>query len=360
MDETARSAPGIALTAALLALSMAPTRLAATLKSDRASRADLDRMERGYYERILDRRSVGGPESARSHTPFAYGRLAVAVDDWREYVLKADLHTNHRGASWSTNALGLRDREYAASRPEKTVRLALVGDSIGAGWGVDDGSGFEPILEGELDARSRSRGGPAVELLNFAVPGHAPGQRWEDFRRADGWGLGVSMVVYQASMADPGWDERRLRALLPRGLAADAPQYLNVLTSLGVRPDLDQESYADLLKPHRREILANVYTSIVEECRRRHAFTLWVLIPRVGRPADPAERRALVSLARDSGFGATLDLADAFDGLDPAALAIAPDDHHPNAVGHARLASLLSDAFASNPSWLQAATEARR
>ena len=160
MDETARSAPGIALTAALLALSMAPTRLAATLKSDRASRADLDRMERGYYERILDRRSVGGPESARSHTPFAYGRLAVAVDDWREYVLKADLHTDHRGASWSTNALGLRDREYAASRPEKTVRLALVGDSIGAGWGVDDGSGFEPILEGELDARSRSRGGP--------------------------------------------------------------------------------------------------------------------------------------------------------------------------------------------------------
>lgn len=358
MDEPTRSAPGIALTAALLALSMVPSRLSATLKSDRASRADLDRMERGYYERILDRRSVGGPEVAKAHAPFAYGRLAEAVDDWREYALKPSLRTTHRGATWSTNTLGLRDREYAPIRPEGTIRLGLVGDSIGAGWGVDDGRGFEPILEAKLNAGTP--GAPAVELLNFAVPGHAPGQRWEDFRRAGGWGLGVSMVVYQASMADPGWDERRLRALLPRGLAFDAPQYQHILTKLGVRPHLDPQAYADALKPHRREILANVYTSIVDECERRDAFALWVLIPRVGRPADPAERRELVALARASGFRATLDLADAFDGLDPAGLAIAPDDHHANAIGHARLGSLLSAAFDANPAWLRAAREARR
>ena len=49
----------------------------------------------------------------------------------------------------------------------------------------------------------------------------------------------------------------------------------------------------------------------------------------------------LVALARAAGFTAVVDLSDAYDGLDPAALAIGPDDYHPNADGHARLARRL-------------------
>ncbi|MBX6316211.1 MAG: SGNH/GDSL hydrolase family protein, partial [Isosphaeraceae bacterium] len=177
--------PRFALTAALLAGGLVPARalprVVEALRDDRWSRADIERWERGYYEALLDvgRRPEApeGPSPGRS-VPFDAGRLAQNVDDLREYVLKPNLATTHKGATWTTNALGLRDREYAIKKPAETVRIALIGDSIGAGWGVDDGQGFEPRLERALDGASRAAGGPRGEVLNFSVPGHAPGQRW--------------------------------------------------------------------------------------------------------------------------------------------------------------------------------------
>src|SRR5262249_8447430 len=146
---------------------------------------------------------------------------------------------------------------------------------------------------------------------------------------------------YEATPADPGWDERRLRSLLARGLGFEAPQYAEALSLARVKQGQEIETYARQLKPYRWEILENVYRTIASECRERGVPALWVLIPRVGRPIEPTERARLLALAERAGFSATADLSDTFDGLDPSALAIGPDDHHPNAEGHARLARRL-------------------
>jgi lysophospholipase L1-like esterase len=50
-------------------------------------------------------------------------------------------------------------------------------------------------------------------------------------------------------------------------------------------------------------------------------------------------------MAKAAGFTRVVDLSDAFDGLDPATLAIGPDDFHPNATGHAILARRLDEAL---------------
>ena len=42
-------------------------------------------------------------------------------------------------------------------------------------------------------------------------------------------------------------------------------------------------------------------------------------------------------------------MTDAYDGLDPAGLAVEPDDFHPNAAGHARLARRLDRALGDLP-----------
>ena len=42
-----------------------------------------------------------------------------------------------------------------------------------------------------------------------------------------------------------------------------------------------------------------------------------------------------------AGFTRIVDVTDAYDGLDPAALAVEPDDFHPNAMAHDRLARRL-------------------
>jgi lysophospholipase L1-like esterase len=321
-------------------------------------------MERGYYERLIDPgrsldETAGSASSRPGWTrleapPFEAGPLADVVPDVREFVLKPNLSIIHDGARWSTNALGMRDREYATAKPPRTVRIALVGDSIGAGWGVNDGSGFEPVLERRLDERSRAAGGPAVEILNFAVPGHGPGQRWEHFSRV-GWPTDPDLVVYEATLADSGWDERRLRGLLPRGVGWDSRLYRDVLTRSGTRPGGTLESYKRVLKPYRWEILTQVYRTIVADCRTRGVPVAWVLIPRVGKPTDPAERRRLITLARESGFSEVVDLSDAYEGIDPADLAIGPDDYHPNADGHARLARRLDAELRLGRPWASGA-----
>jgi hypothetical protein len=325
-----------------------PSRIRAALRNQGRNRGDVERRERGYYEQLPDvDRTLDGPAEAVA-VPFGDGPLARRVGDVREYVLKPDVATVHEGARWTTNALGMRDQSYGWTKPRGTVRMALLGDSIGAGWGVDDGRGFEPRLERALDGRSRTAGGPAVEVLNFAVPGHAPGQRWETFRRL-GWALGIDLVIYEATAADWGWDERRLRALLPRGWGWDSPAYRDALTGSGARPGGEPESYKQCLRPRRGALLAGSYRAVAEDCRAHGVPSVWVLVPRVGRTIVPEERRRLIELARRSGFSAVLDLSDAYDGIDPATLAIGPDDYHPNADGHARLARRLVAALAVLP-----------
>jgi hypothetical protein len=338
-------------------MSNALLRIREALRCDQMNSADYEQMERGYYEHLLDvgrqlDAPVGlAPERPRVNNfaiPFDAGPLTVSVDDLREYVLKPDLAIVRAGMTWSTNHLGMRDRAYDKTKPPHTVRLALVGDSIGAGWGVNDGEGFEPRLERSLDEQSRASGGPAVEILNFAVPGHAPGQRWENFTRL-GWSMGTDLVIYEATLADPGWDERRLRGVLPRGLGWDSPLYRDALARTGAKPGRDAETYKQLMRRSRWDILAGVYRTVAADCRARGVPSVWVLIPRVGKATDPTERDRLLALARRSGFSVVADLSDTFDGIEPGQLAIDPSDYHPNSEGHARLAHRLESLLRARP-----------
>lgn len=362
MDDQRSFTCRFAFTALLLAVGMMPagsrSQLLATLQDDSLSQVDVERMERGYYESLLDhgRRS---PNQRRSHTPaesaqheqasFDAGPLTDPVPDVREFVLKPNLQTTVHGGRWSTNGLRMRDRPYSRTKPSGTLRVAFIGDSIGSGWGVDDGQGFEPTLERSLDSRSKAAGGPSVEILNFAVPGHAPGQRWEDFTRAGGWEMDPDIVLYEATPADPGWDERRLRSLLARGLGHDAPVYKDLLSQFGVKPGETSERYKRRLRPHRSAILGGVYRTIAAESRAHSALSVWVLVPRVGKAIDPLEKVQIITLAREAGFSVVLDLTDAYDGADPTALAIGRADFHPNADGHRRLARRLEAALDAEP-----------
>lgn len=354
MNRIRPTLPPVAVTLALLAWGAIGPRLRggmadridAALHADGLNRADRERQDRGYYEQLLDAGQQPGdfPDSAAlaaNAGPAASNHLTRPVPDVRETVLKPGFATEHLGARWTTSALGLRDREYAATRPPDTVRLALLGDSIGAGWGVADGAGFEPRVEAALDASARGRGGPAIEVLNFAVPGHAPGQRWEHFVRSGGWELGTDVVLYEATPADVGWDTHRLRRVLWMGWGFDAPVYRDALAQLRLSPGRDVETYKRRLRPYRWEVLEGVYRHIVSECHRRGVPCVWFLIPRVDKASDEEDRAGLLRRARAAGFDAVLDLSDAFEGADAATLAVAPGDYHPNAEGHARIARAL-------------------
>lgn len=337
-----------------------PARLRASLSSGMFNRADAARIERGYYEQLLDdgqrfddlgdlpalrhRRRPGGTFAA----PVDSAPLVVRVEDLREVALRPSDSVVRGGVRWTSNAQGLRDREYAVNKPAGTFRIAIVGDSIAAGWGVNEEDRFESILERAWDERSRLAGGPAVEVLDCAVPGHAPGQRWHHFQKV-GWPMRPDLVICEATEADVGWDERRLRFLLARGLGFDSPLYRPALEAAGVEPGSSPEQYKRMLQPYHREILAGAYRAMEADADAHGVPVVWVLIPRVGRPTEAAPHEAILATARAAGFARVVDASDAYDGLDASRLAVEPDDFHPNTAGHARLAARLDEALGALP-----------
>jgi lysophospholipase L1-like esterase len=316
------------------------------------NRMDVHRVERGYYEKLLNvgRRfnDLGDlPElrvrrrgGATWSTPFDSAPLVMRVDDLREVAIAPSRSAERFGVRWQSNSLGMRDRECAIPKPSQTLRVALVGESIAAGWGVNAEQGFESLLETRWNLAECRDLTTRVEVVNCAVPGHSPGQRWDHFGRV-GWQVDPDMVICEVTEADLDWDERRLRYLLPRGLGWDAPVFRDALAAAGVRRDASPEEFKRVLQPRQQQILAGVYRTMIADCRSRGLPIVWVLIPRVGRRGDAMARQQLLRLAREAGFDGVLDATDAYDGIDPERLAVDADDFHPNARGHARLAARI-------------------
>ena len=355
-------------TLGLLAFGLVPDRLAGestsrlrdSLQSHMLNRIDVNRVERGYYEKILNvgrrlddladlpdlriRRRTGGTWSV----PFDAAPLVMRVDDLREVAIKPDQSAEKWGVQWRSNSLGMRDDACVVPKPAGCFRAALVGDSIAAGWGVNAEQRFECLLETRWNQGIENTGMAKVEVINFAVPGHSPGQRWYHFTQA-GWSTEPDVVLCETTEADLDWDERRLRYLLPRNLGWDAPVFRDVLASSGVERGWTPEQYKRVLQPRQQEILEGVYRTMVSDCRSRGIPIVCIVIPRVGRPNDPLARQKLLAIARGAGFDRILDASDAYQGANPNSLSIEVDDFHPNAQGHARLAERIDELLGRRP-----------
>ena len=326
------------------------------LKRTGLNRADYETNERGYYEALLEtNRSLGSlaqtpneppSEVMNMHLAEVATRPVMNTNDIREYILKPSVATFAYGTRWETNSLGLRDREYPKDKPESTLRIALLGDSIACGWGVTRNERFEELWETRLNQETGD--GQSVEVWNFSVPGHSPGARWKHFETA-GKDTEFDLMVYEATTSDPGWDAHRLAYLLTKGLGSDDPLYAETLKKTGVQATASRSENRDALLPWSWTIVEGVYQHIVESCHKRSLPVAFVLIPRVGANLSKAEKRALLAKAHSSGFDLVVDLSDVYDGQNQDELAIAPGDYHPNVLGHQLIAKSWADQLAQWP-----------
>src|SRR5260221_6603397 len=130
-----RLTPSALAISALLACGLLPDELASgtpfawreVLRNDLPNRADYEQTELGYDEHLLDAgRNPGAPVSGKAvsgKSPNSEGpaaeneRLTLKVDDVREFVLKPG-QVRDLGADvpWSTNDMGMRDRDYARAK----------------------------------------------------------------------------------------------------------------------------------------------------------------------------------------------------------------------------------------------------
>lgn len=91
----------------------------------------------------------------------------------RVYELAPGLNSRFVGVPLRTNSEGFRDREWIPAKAPGTYRIAVLGDSIAFGWGVEEKERFSNRLEDLLNRqRETSPSLPRFEVLNFAVPGY--------------------------------------------------------------------------------------------------------------------------------------------------------------------------------------------
>ena len=72
------------------------------------------------------------------------------------------------------NNLGLRGRDLSPTKPPKTLRILMLGDSFTMGKGVEDDQTFSALLENSLNQSRTECAGKSVEVLNAGVDSYAP------------------------------------------------------------------------------------------------------------------------------------------------------------------------------------------
>ena len=369
-------------TLALLCLALVPfpeTWARARAALDSACSPELNRADRestagGYYEGLIG--GGDGPQGARSELamrllgkPTEWVRFHAADvtqplsdGDFLQFELKPNLQKSLFGRSFTTNAHGMRDREYSIEKPEGTFRVAVLGSSMDMGWGISTDEAYVNLLEDWLNAHAVKRGlKRKFEVLNFAVAAYSPLQRLESFRRK-ALPFKPDMVIFSATMLDTRLTEIHLCDLF-RGHAKLSLEFLRDavaaagLTEEDLRTDREdklvyKETVKRKLRPYYWKLYDETLGQLAADCRSEDMTLACIIIPRVGK-ADATDARA-ECVARLQGIAAhhaipLYDLSGTFDGQDPAQFEIAAWDDHPNALGHRRLFLALCRDLVKDP-----------
>ena len=236
----------------------------------------------------------------------------MRVDDLREVVLKPNDDTiamrralAHQLAGHARPGLrGRQSRQERSGSPSWATRSAPAGESTSR-----SGSSRSSKKPGTRVPAQPS--GLAVEIINCAVPGHSPGQRWYHFSQV-GWPMKPDLVIYESTAADVGWDERRLRFLLARGLGWDSPDLpRRARTSAASSRSAAPTSTSGPCGPGTGRSSRASTRRWPPTAGARRADRLGAGSPR--RAAERrADQRALIETARAAGFSRIVDVTDAY------------------------------------------------
>ncbi len=329
-----------------------------SMRTTQLSRLDNAKLERGYYENLMN---------VDRFNPQLHDMLAkrpanwLAVDftglkrftgDFEQYELVASSVSSSRYGDITTNSQGMRDHAYALERAPGTLRAAVLGASTVMGWGVADSETFEALLEARLARQPLALGFERVELLNFGVPGYMPPQQLPALERA--LALKPNALLYVATGREQSRSAAYLAEVVRKGVAVPYPGLQAIIDQAGARAGMSENDALRRLQPHAAAILAEVYRVLAERCRAQGMAPVWVFLPQLVEGSWQSETPEARRLAEQAGFAA-IELQGVFPAADVGRIRLAEWDEHPNAEGHRRVADRLYTEFSQRGAALFAA-----
>ena len=328
------------------------------------SAADREAQTAGYYQELLNRAS---DVTARSATPAAGARDAdkpkmeelganqiVINESVRDFLIykplpNVDTHDpRFRNVHYVTNALGFVDENYAYDHPPSTRRLVVLGDSMARGLGVPPGTGWEPRLERELNARFTSPAVQHFDVINFGVSGYRITQVTDiGLEVAPRFKPDVYVVVLSWLTVAKKWG-LHLAQLVDEGIDPKYEFLRQVVRDAqlqkGDSTAMTEVKLRNFMVPTLRWSLR----TLRERAARDGASVVVFLVPHLKGIGSYDADFGPVRIMLQKEQIPYVDALDAFDELDPADYDVG-DGLHPNPQGHEILERALMARIEGDP-----------
>lgn len=272
--------------------------------------------------------------------------------------LTKDLRFEHRpgvkavlmGVNISINSGGMRGPDVAQIPEEGTFRIAVIGDSIAMGWGVEEKEIFARKLEIKVSQLYMDHDMGNVEILNFGVGNYNIEDDYKILReKVLGYQPDVVLLSVFINDAEPG---KLIKKNLLYKKSCFAVWLWGRLDSLcrktGFRSDF-REYYRNLYIPgggglkRMRESISRI-SSI---CRQNNITLISVILPELHQLKDYPFldiHTVLESIFSNNGVP-VLDLYPSVEDIAPEKLWVSRDDAHPNELAHAYYAEAIASGF---------------
>lgn len=311
---------------------------------------DLAKLERGYYENLME---VGGFNvelmqvySGRPASWRSLGSRGVlfATGTIPGNELKPFVDVDFKGANVKSNRWGMRDDDYEKTPPENTLRIALLGSSFLFGSGVEKSETLDAVLENRLNREGAGGRYARYELLNFGQSGYTPIDSMGTFDRKV-VEFKPDYVFYFEHHRAGYQTVERLATLLQAPLRHDYEFLHDVCRQAGIDENRihaasEFEIITGKLRPFEEDLLRGIYTQIIATARKHDIKPVWIFFPRPIEKYHSSPPEMALRLAREAGF-IILDLSRAYSDHELDTLWIASWDWHPNALGNRLIADKL-------------------
>jgi D-alanyl-lipoteichoic acid acyltransferase DltB (MBOAT superfamily) len=309
---------------------------------------------RGYYETLLTGTNMtnmlGDAEQKRPDEwrQFSNTGAGIPRGDIMLKELKPNYEVPFKGALFTSNSLGLRDREYMAEKPANTFRIALLGGSIEMGVGVETMETYENLVEDRLNELQILGEDVRIEILNFGISGNHMFQNIKMYEEK-AVVFAPDAVIYTAH---PNESHRILHSIHKAWASGKDMVYPMLLDFMHEHNFSRVTTFAEYMKvagPREAEIVQAGYKLLYELIVDNGQLPIWTFIPALDDNEGPTEAEDLKQLLSAIGYF-PLIINNAFEGYKKEDLMIAEFDAHPNKKGHELLAEeMLRQILANQP-----------
>lgn len=301
----------------------------------------------GYYERIFN--AKGRTEDQRQAKWLGNDRV---YDPFRVYRLRPNL--KNLGEWWATdaptNSFGFVGREWFLHKPLNTRRVALLGDSVTEGYGVNLNQTFGALLENRLNATRPYGASQRFEVMSFSVGGYHLTQildvAVEDAPRFE---PDVYMLALTELSVFRSWDTH-LVDMIALGIDPKYEFLRETVHRAGASRKDDSPTLYAKLAPFRIAVVRELLLEMKSNAERHHAQFIVLLVPAL-EDADLTKKRfeGIPELLASLDI-TTVNLLDTFDRVpDVVSLRNSRSDVHPNVQGHAMIAENLYAKLKTQP-----------